>query len=389
MKRLFAALVLLVMLGMSCAALATAVTFENLHYGQEAIDMHQRDEVNTIVFEGETYSLNDDCADYRDRHGLYGGKTRAVYEMTVPAGKFTVEDDGQQVVLGDWYIDIPYRAEMWIATGNRISGEYVVEGPVDLTETYHEEIILPRDEAGNPVLIDRIYLYRYQVGEETRRFAASLYIDYENYRAARPVAGAVQEDEPARVRSRSFPYAAIALGTAACCGALVLIRKRRKEDPMPMTPDEKADLLTQGNEMLAQLQAEEEQIQEEDVKRKVSRLHHLFFQMLGLAQSHPQRLNGLRRFVTYYLPSALKLLRFWRSAAELDVDESKRAEAHESVMNGLNMVIDACRKTLDNLHGEELLDVSDEIGVLEQMLKREGLMDSGLKLPVNENKSEE
>jgi|GEM_PF-4094069 len=392
MKRLYAAILLLVMISVSSAAFATAVTFENLHYGQEAFEMHLNDETNTIVFEGESYSLNDDCVEYKDRCGLYGGKTRAVYEMTVPTDKFTVEDNGTQVVFGDWYIDIPYRAELWIARGNRISGEYVVEGPIDLTETYHEEIVLERDETGNPVLLDRIYLYRYQVGDEVRRFAATLYIDYENYAARRPDSGEasanpVRSDEhkaaPAAREKKIAPYA-IAAGVLAVGGAVVIARKKRKKpEPVAISAPEE-DYLAQGREMLSALQAEEENVGYEPIRLKTVTLRTLFGDLLEMAQSHPRTAARLRKHITYYLPVALKLIRFWQSVEARETDEARYAEAMDSVCRGMEMIVDVCRFSMQDLQEAELMNISTDLAALEQMLKREGVMDSGLKISIGD-----
>ena len=58
MKRMLAAICAALMLAVP--ALADTVVFENLHYGAEAYEMHLNNETNTIVFNGETYSLDDD-----------------------------------------------------------------------------------------------------------------------------------------------------------------------------------------------------------------------------------------------------------------------------------------------------------------------------------------
>ena len=182
MKRMLAAICAALML--TIPALADTVVFENLHYGSEAYEMHLNNETNTIVFNGETYSLDDDAVSFKEAFSVYGGKTRAVYEMTLPQSAYSVEDDGKTLTIGELTISVPYRAQLWVAQGNRISGEYEIEGPIELTDVYREDICLPRDDQGRPLLIDRIYFYRYQADGETHCSAATLYIDYEGYSAS-------------------------------------------------------------------------------------------------------------------------------------------------------------------------------------------------------------
>ena len=47
-------------------------------------------------------------------------------------------------------------------------------------------------------------------------------------------------------------------------------------------------------------------------------------------------------------------------------------QARETTIRGMNMILTACQKQIDNLHKENMLDISTDIDVLEQMLKRDG-----------------
>ena len=74
----FAAVMLMIALCLlSCGAQAdTKVVFEDMHYGEDAFNMHMNDEENYLIFEGERYSLNDDSFSFREAFQIYGGKTR-------------------------------------------------------------------------------------------------------------------------------------------------------------------------------------------------------------------------------------------------------------------------------------------------------------------------
>ena len=72
MKRMLAAICAALMLAVP--ALADTVMFENLHYGAEAYEMHLNNETNTIVFNGETYSLDDDAVSFKEAFSVYGAR---------------------------------------------------------------------------------------------------------------------------------------------------------------------------------------------------------------------------------------------------------------------------------------------------------------------------
>ena len=53
-------------------------------------------------------------------------------------------------------------------------------------------------------------------------------------------------------------------------------------------------------------------------------------------------------------------------------------QARETTIRGMNMILTACQKQIDNLHRENMLDISTDIEVLEQMLKRDGYTENEL-----------
>lgn len=57
---------------------------------------------------------------------------------------------------------------------------------------------------------------------------------------------------------------------------------------------------------------------------------------------------------------------------------SKADKVLTLALRSLDMVLVACQKKLDNLYRDEILDVTTDIDVLEQMLERDGFTESGL-----------
>lgn len=54
------------------------------------------------------------------------------------------------------------------------------------------------------------------------------------------------------------------------------------------------------------------------------------------------------------------------------VSAEDMAQARAETLRGMSMVLTACQKQLDNLYKDTMLDVSTDIDVLEQMLRRDG-----------------
>lgn len=384
-----------VLLLLTCGAQAdTAVTFEDMHYGDEAFQMHMNNEVNKLIFEGEEYLLEDNSFQFREALTVYGGKTRAVYEMSLPQGKFSVTPTGEELLIGTVEINIPRKATLYVGSGNRRSGEYVLEGPLTLTDVYREEIRLPRSEEGLPLLIDRVYLYSYEENGETHRYAATLYIDYDGYAASYPGVAATDvlaetpNDLPADDNASSDSAPAVAILLVITGVTALLAKKHRKPDRLPAADTEKASFADQAEAMLQQIQAESDLITNAEVTAKTDALLQICRKIIKAAVEQPAKAAQCRRFLSYYLPTTLKMLASYRRISESGVSDTDVEKVHQSTCKGMDMILEACQKLLDNLYKGDVQDTSLDVEILEKMLKQDGLIDNELDLsriiPVNE-----
>ena len=80
--------------------------------------------------------------------------------------------------------------------------------------------------------------------------------------------------------------------------------------------------------------------------------------------------------MNYYLPTTLKVLANYRTMQERGVSYYEMNQARDSAVRCMNMVLTACQKQIDALHKENMLDISTDIDVMEQMLKRDGYIEN-------------
>lgn len=385
MKRLLAALLCALCLTASAQA-DIQVTFDDMHYGEEAFQMHMDDVTNLLIFQGEEYLLNDDKFSFNEALSVYGGKTRAVYEMTLPAGKFSIEPTEDPLLVGTVVIDIPQKATLWVGSGNRRSGEYTLEGPITLTDVYREDVYLPRSEAGAPVLIDRVYLYSYTVNGETRRYAATLYVDYEGYSATYAGAAPAQTVETQVAATTETAEAAtspvaMALPFVVIALALIVVFSRRKKAAEPAklpAAQEEVSFADQADELMHQIQEESDLIADQEVCAKADAVMRICRKIIQANAEQPAKASQCRRFLSYYLPTTLHLLTGYRKISRSGVSDQEVGKVRESTLKGLEIILEACQKLLDNLYKGEVLDSTLNVEVLEKMLKQDGLIGSEL-----------
>ena len=161
-------------------------------------------------------------------------------------------------------------------------------------------------------------------------------------------------------------------------------RQDQKEQPappeeLPLSGDEAADaVIARGQEMLHQIRAENDAIPDQVLSGQMDELERLCVQIFKTVAEKPQKAGQIRKFMNYYLPTTLKMLANYRTMDQRGVSVTDMTEARSTLIRGMGMVLTACQKQLDNLYKDTLLDVSTDMDVLEQMLKRDGLTDDEL-----------
>nr|MCR5476578.1 5-bromo-4-chloroindolyl phosphate hydrolysis family protein [Lachnospiraceae bacterium] len=112
----------------------------------------------------------------------------------------------------------------------------------------------------------------------------------------------------------------------------------------------------------------------EEMSAKLSRLENSTTLIMERAKTDPKYVDNLRRLMSYYLPTAVKLLNAY---ADLDaqpmstqnIEKSKREI--EATIDALN---DAFQKIFDDMFTDTNLDISTDAEVLQQVLQNEGLL---------------
>ena len=151
---------------------------------------------------------------------------------------------------------------------------------------------------------------------------------------------------------------------------------------IPLSGDDQADaVIAKGQEMLHQIRSENEAITDEGLSGQMDELERLCVQIFTTVSERPHKAGVIRKFMSYYLPTTLKILASYRTMTERGVSADEMTAARTDAMRAMNMVLAACQKQLDNLYQDTILDVSTDIDVLEQMMKRDGYAEGDLVKP--------
>ena len=154
-------------------------------------------------------------------------------------------------------------------------------------------------------------------------------------------------------------------------------RKKEEASKIPLTGNEEADnVILKGQEMLQTIRDENAMIPDETLSAQMDTLYDKCQQIFRTVSECPSKAPSVRKFMNYYLPTTLKVLANYRTMQERGVSYYEMNQARDSAVRCMNMVLTACQKQIDALHKENMLDISTDIDVMEQMLKRDGYIEN-------------
>ncbi len=136
----------------------------------------------------------------------------------------------------------------------------------------------------------------------------------------------------------------------------------------------------EGNEYIRRIRDINGAIAESRISGKLERLENICGRIFGHIGEKPEKLPDIRRFMSYYLPTTLKLLERYREFHEQPLQGENITVAKTEIEGMLDDINRAFEKMFDRLFEEEALDVSTDISVLSTMLAQEGLLEDGLRV---------
>lgn len=143
-----------------------------------------------------------------------------------------------------------------------------------------------------------------------------------------------------------------------------------------LTPEVKA-VLQKGNEYILSIRKSNDAIPGEEISEKIYRIELLVRRIFQQTEAHPENVQDLDKFMEYYLPMTIKLLKAYEELDRQQVQGENIVSSKHEIENTLDTLNMAFEKLLDNLFRDTAWDVSSDISVLQTLLAQEGLTDKG------------
>jgi 5-bromo-4-chloroindolyl phosphate hydrolysis protein len=158
-------------------------------------------------------------------------------------------------------------------------------------------------------------------------------------------------------------------------------QKEKKAQTAESTGDAELDaLLAERDKAVSEMRRLNDSIQDPAISQQIDHLESTTKKIIAQVVQNPKKLPQIRKFMSYYLPTTLKLLNAYDRMDTAGISGANIDGTKDKIEDMMGTIVTAFDKQLDALFGDEALDISTDITVMEQMLNQEGLGGTTLKL---------
>ena len=135
-------------------------------------------------------------------------------------------------------------------------------------------------------------------------------------------------------------------------------------------------IVQEGNRALSEMGRLYMSIKDTEVRAKINELMRITDKITQDAIQDPADIPQIKKFMNYYLPTTIKLLHAYDRMSSQGIEGENIGKSMQNINEMLDASIEAFKKRLDSLYANNALDIETDIDVMNQMLKRDGLLDA-------------
>ncbi len=148
-----------------------------------------------------------------------------------------------------------------------------------------------------------------------------------------------------------------------------------EKDKIELSEDDKLNaMIREANGYISQMRKADLEIANETVSKKIDGIENLTVKIFEYVKGKPQQAGDVRRFISYYLPTSVKLMNTYAQLEKQKIAASNVTETMAKIEGMFDKIKEAFEKQLNLLFSNEALDISTDITVMENILGSEGLL---------------
>ncbi|MCC8023478.1 MAG: 5-bromo-4-chloroindolyl phosphate hydrolysis family protein [Clostridiales bacterium] len=151
----------------------------------------------------------------------------------------------------------------------------------------------------------------------------------------------------------------------------------RVADVNAQTKDKAQERDGDAAQALAAIRGLNEAIGNEAISASIRRMEEYTDKIFRYVAKYPEKRPQVDKFMKYYLPTAVNLLRRYQELEEHRVDSVRISGQMQSISDTISKLADTFGKQLESLLMDDEMDINAEMKVLEDMLEADGLTGDG------------
>ncbi len=132
-------------------------------------------------------------------------------------------------------------------------------------------------------------------------------------------------------------------------------------------------LIKEGQDCIRKLRNMNDHIKGDVISGKLFRLENLLKEIFERVEEHPEQMPQMRKFMSYYLPTTLKLVEAYEDFDGVSSPGEEILSAKTEIEKTLDTINEAFEKLLHKLYQSSVYDITTDAQVLQTMLASEGL----------------
>ena len=144
-------------------------------------------------------------------------------------------------------------------------------------------------------------------------------------------------------------------------------------EPEEKLPPELQSVIYQGKRAIADIRRLNDEIPDERISAQIDLIERLTAQIFDCVRKNPKKLSQIRQFLNYYLPTTIKLMEQYVTLQNQSLKTENITEGMQKIEDLLDKVIIDFQRQLDALFEADVVDITADIRVMEQMMASEGL----------------
>nr|WP_315023569.1 5-bromo-4-chloroindolyl phosphate hydrolysis family protein [uncultured Aminipila sp.] len=138
------------------------------------------------------------------------------------------------------------------------------------------------------------------------------------------------------------------------------------------------ETIDEGKNYIQIIKAANDALPEVEISEKLDHLETVTTKIFDYVEQHPDKLPEIRKFMCYYMPITLKLVKAYQNFDEHGFNQEEIVATKLEIKGTLDTINMAYQNLMKKLMQADILDVSSDISALETILAQEGLTDDEL-----------